>query len=75
MVNANNYARGRWSIRRRRSCNRGRGLDLGRRIEEVMEDRYGVSRSGAYVENMRPWLDPWKKILAGMRMLLVSRDG
>jgi hypothetical protein len=40
-----------------------------------MEDRYGVSRSGAYVENVRSWLDPWKEILAGMRMLLYHRVG
>ena len=34
-----------------------------------MEDRYSVSRSGAYVENVGPWFDPWKEILAGMRVL------
>ena len=34
-----------------------------------MEDRHGVPRSGAYVENMCSGLDPWKEILAGMRML------
>lgn len=48
---------------------------LRRRIEEVMEDRYGVSRSGAYVENVRSWLDPRKEILAGMRMLSYHRVG
>ncbi len=75
MVNANNYARGQWSIRRRGGCSRGHGLELGRRIEEVMEDRYGVSRTGAYIENMCPWLDPWKKILAGMCVLLYHGMG
>lgn len=34
-----------------------------------MEDRYGVSRSGAYVKNVRLRLDPRKEILAGMRVL------
>jgi len=34
-----------------------------------MEDRYGVSRSGAYIENVCSRLDPWKEILAGMRVL------
>lgn len=75
MVNANHYARGRWSIRRRLSGSQGCGVVLGRRIEEVVEDRYGVSRSGAYVENVRSWLDPWKEILAGMCMLLYHRMG
>jgi hypothetical protein len=69
MVNANYYARGRWSIRRRRGSSRGCGWGLGRKIEELMEDRYGVSRSGTYVENVRSWLDPGKEILAGMRVL------
>jgi len=41
-----------------------------------MEDRYGISRSGAYIENVRPWLNPWKEILAGMCMLAYHRmDG
>ena len=40
-----------------------------------MEDRYGVSRSGAYVKNMRSWLDPWKEILASMRVLEYHRIG
>ena len=69
VVNANHHARGRWSIRGRCGNSRGYGVELGRRIEEVIEDRYGVSRSGAYVENVCSRLDPWKEILAGMRVL------